>query len=59
MADRTASFMQKFQDIGSKISSGMCSKAASGMLGKEKLISQTDDERIVTEYREKLQRENA
>jgi hypothetical protein len=37
----------------------MCSKAASGMLGKEKLISQTDDERIVTEYREKLQRENA
>jgi hypothetical protein len=57
--ERTASFMQKFQDIGSKIKDGKNSKLNSFAGSKEQLNNVTEDDRIIREYREKVEKENA
>lgn len=57
--ERTASFMQKFQDIGSKIKEGANSKLNSFAGSKEKLNIISEDDRIIREYREKVEKENA
>lgn len=51
--------MQKFQDIGSKIKEGANSKLNSFAGSKEKLNIISEDDRIIREYREKVEKENA
>ena len=51
--------MQKFQDIGSKIKESANSKLNSFAGSKDKLNIITEEDRIIRDYREKVEKENA